>query len=113
MLAADQDNNAMYVFDTFANGLQQLNVRIGTASAATSEYYPPLLPPGKPGELQVPTNISLDSTGRLLIADVWNQRVQRFNHPLMTVTVCPRRRQLSATARSSCMSPCRRPAARS
>jgi hypothetical protein len=88
LLAADQDNNAMYVFDTFANGLKQLNVRIGTASQGTVDNVPPL-PPGPAGELQVPANIALDSIGRLLIADVWNQRVQRFNHPAMTVTVVP------------------------
>jgi hypothetical protein len=88
LLAADQDNNAMYVFDTFAKGLKQLNVRIGTASEGTVDNVPPL-PPGPAGELQVPANIALDSIGRLLIADVWNQRVQRFNHPAMTVTVAP------------------------
>ena len=40
-----------------------------------------------PGALQAPTNISLDSSGRLIVIDSANGRVERFNHPPMTVTV--------------------------
>ena len=39
-----------------------------------------------PGALQTPVNISLDSTGRLIIVDTVNQRIVRFKHPPISVT---------------------------
>jgi hypothetical protein len=89
LLVADSDSNAMWVFDTFANQLKPLNVIIGSAAPIPGESDPLVFPPGGPGQLQGPSNISLDSTGRLLIADTFNFRVQRFSHPAMTVTVTP------------------------
>lgn len=88
LLVADAGVNKMWVFDTFANQLKELNVNIGTGSTCDQDCWPPP-PPGPPGELLVPANISLDSTGRLMIADAYNMRVQRFTHPPMTVTITP------------------------
>lgn len=49
----------------------------------TLEYQPNQC---APGSLQGPTHIALDSVGRLLVTDNANWRMERFNHPPITVT---------------------------
>ena len=90
LLVADEGSNKMFVFDDYAKlpRLNPLRVSIGTSSAVTQDTTP-VPPPGPPGQLANPANITLDSTGRLMIADNYNMRVQRFQHPVMTATVTP------------------------
>ena len=90
---ADASSNQIWVLDKYVATDPQfhfslLNVTIGSQSSGNCDVP---APPGQaadlPGVLRCPANITLDSTGRLLVADPLNQRVQRFNHPLMTTTL--------------------------
>ena len=94
VLIADASSNAMWVLGAYVNGGNPLTqfpllaVEIGSRSGGNCDIPAIAGPPADgPGVLRCPANINLDSTGRLLVADPLNDRVQRFNHPLMTTTL--------------------------
>jgi DNA-binding beta-propeller fold protein YncE len=67
LYAADVQLNQVLVFDTRTFQMQKT---IGGASTAAI---------GEPGRFSGPTNLALDSTGRLFVTDTWNCRVQVFD----------------------------------
>ena len=104
LLVADSENNRIAVFSSFADGLQPVNVSIGVATQGVNgpdgcdpidagnvcdpDYTPagPLPDDNYLADLQGPTNIQLDHSGHLLVADASNMRVQRFVQPAMTLS---------------------------
>ena len=67
LYVADVQLNQVLVFDTRSFQMQKTIGKAGNAAT------------GEPGSFSGPTNLALDSKGRLYVTDTWNCRVQVFD----------------------------------